>query len=146
MHQRATTPRPRVQGCRSQSARSNERWATDATHVYCGPDGWAHLAAVIDGHDRELIGHAFALRGRPREAERALEEACLDRFGTLRPTGATPVIRSDNGLIYQSRHFRARCRDYWLAQEFITPYTPERSGRFFRTGKEECSGSTTSSP
>ena len=41
------------------------------------------------------------------EAERALEEACLDRFGTLRPTGATPTFRSDNGLIYQSWRFRA---------------------------------------
>jgi len=58
------------------------------THVYCGRDGWAHLAAVIDCHDRELIGHEFALRGRAKEAERALEEACLERFGTLRTGGA----------------------------------------------------------
>jgi len=87
VHQRATTPRPRVQGQRSQAACSNERWATDVTHVYCGADGWAHLAAVIDCHDRELIGHEFALRGRAQEAERTLDEACRDRFGTLRPTG-----------------------------------------------------------
>jgi len=141
VHQRATTPRPRVQGRRSQAVRSNERWATDVTHVYCGQDGWAHLAAVIDCHDRELIGHVFALRGRAQEAERALEEACLDRFGTLRPMGPTPVVRSDNGLIYQSRRFRVACRDYRLAQEFITPYTPEQNGiieRFFRSVKEEC--------
>lgn len=141
VHQRQTTPRPRVQGRISQAARSNERWATDLTHVYCGRDGWAHLAAVIDCHDRELIGHEFALRGRAKEAERALEEACLERFGTLRPGGATPVVRSDNGLIYQSRRFRAACRDYRLTQEFITPYTPEQNGiveRFFRSLKEEC--------
>jgi putative transposase len=89
-----------VQGRISHAGRSNERWATDLTHVYCGRDGWAHLVAVIDCHDRELIGHEFALRGRAKEAERALEEACLERFGTLRPAGATPVVRSDNGLIY----------------------------------------------
>jgi putative transposase len=65
------------------------------------------------------------LRGRAREAERALEEACLVRFGTLRSEGSTPVIRSDTGLIFQSRRFRAACRDYRLRQEFITPYTPE---------------------
>jgi Integrase core domain/HTH-like domain len=106
VHQRQPTPRPRVQGRISQAARSNERWAMDLTHVYCGRDGWAHLAAVIDCHDRELVGHEFALRGRANEAERALEEACLERFGMLRPTGATPVVRSDNGLIYQSRRFR----------------------------------------
>jgi len=87
VHQGATTPGPRVQGRRSQTVRSNPRWATDVVHVSRGQDGWAHLAAVIDGHDRELIGHEFALPGRAKEAERALEKAYLDWFGTLRPTG-----------------------------------------------------------
>jgi putative transposase len=53
----------------------------------------------------------------------------------------TPVIRSDNGLVFQIRRFRAACRDYRLRQEFITPYTPEQNGlveRFFRSLKEEC--------
>ena len=47
----------------------------------------------------------------------------------------------DNGLIFTARRFRAACRDYRLAQEFITPYTPEQNGmieRFFRSLKEEC--------
>jgi putative transposase len=93
----------------------------DMTHVPCGADGWGHLTAVIDCHDREVTGYEFALRGRAKEAERALEEAGLARFGTLRPAGSTPVVRSDNGLICQSRRFRAACRDYRLRQEFITP-------------------------
>ena len=141
VHQRRVTPRPRVQGRRSIAATSNERWAMDVTHVPVGADGWAHLAAVVDCHDRAVVGYEFALRGRAREAERALEEACLARFGTLRPTGPTPVVRSDNGLIFQSRRFRRACRDYLLRQEFITPYTPEQNGvieRFFRSLKEEC--------
>jgi putative transposase len=141
VHQRPSTPRPRVQGSVSRTAQSNRRWALDMTHVACGRDGWAHLVAVIDCHDRELIGWEFALRGRAKEAERAIEEACIRRFGTLRPTGMAPVIRSDNGLIFQSRRFRAACRDYRLSQEFITPYTPEQNGiieRFFRSLKEEC--------
>lgn len=113
----------------------------DVTHLACGRDGWAHLVAVIDCHDRELIGYELALRGRAKEAERALEAACLRRFGTLRVEGAAPVIRSDNGLIFQSRRFRKACRFYRLQQEFITPYTPEQNGlveRFFRSLKEEC--------
>jgi putative transposase len=141
VHQRTVTPRPRVQGRISRAARSDERWAMDLTHIACGTDGWGHLAAVIDCHDREVVGFEFALRGRAKEAERALEEACLARFGTIRPSGATPVIRSDNGLVFQSRRFRAACRDYRLRQEFITPYTPEQNGiveRFFRSLKEEC--------
>jgi putative transposase len=50
-------------------------------------------------------------------------------------------VRSDNGLVFLSRRFRAACRDYRLRQEFITPYTPEQNGiveRFFRSLKEEC--------
>ncbi len=141
VHQRVRTPRPRVKGWVSRTARSNQRWAMDLTHVNCGVDGWAHLVAVIDCCDRELIGWEFALRGRAKEAECAIEEACIKRFGTLRPLGATPVLRSDNGLIFQSRRFRSACRDYRLRQEFITPYTPEQNGiieRFFRSLKEEC--------
>ena len=121
--------------------RSNQRWAMDVTHIPCGQDGWGYLTAVIDYHDREIIGYEFALRGRAREAERAIEAACLARFGTLRLGRMTPVLRSDNGLIFQSRRFRQACRDYRLQQEFITPYTPEQNGlieRFFRSLKEEC--------
>jgi len=141
VHQRTRTARPRARALVSQTTASNTRWAMDLTHIACGRDGWAHLAVVIDCHDREVIGVEFARRGRAREAERALEEACLRRFGTLRPSGTTPVVRSDNGLIFQSRRFRAACQDYRLSQEYITPYTPEQNGlieRFFRSLKEEC--------
>ena len=141
VHQRRPAVRPRAQRLRSRAPHSNHRWAMDVTHIPCGRDGWGHLTAVIDCHDREIVGYEFGLRGRAKEAERALEAACLARFGTLRPTGSTPVLRSDNGLIFQSRRFRRACGDYRLQQEFITPYTPEQNGlieRFFRSLKEEC--------
>jgi hypothetical protein len=35
----------------------------DVAHIDCGSDGGAHLAAVIDCHDRELVGYEFARRG-----------------------------------------------------------------------------------
>lgn len=138
---RQLSPRPRVEKKISRSESSNERWAIDLTHVYCGKDGWGHLAAVIDCHDREIVGFEFSLRGRAKEAERALESACLARFGTTRPTGETPILRSDNGLVFTSARFRSACQFYRLSQEFITPYTPEQNGlieRFFRSLKEEC--------
>jgi len=138
---RSVTPRPRVHGMVSRAKASNQRWAMGITHIPCGQDGWAHLAAVIDCHDREVVGFELALRGRAKEAERAIEEACIRRFGTLRPRRPTPTVRSGNGLIFQSRRFRAACKDYRLRQEYITPYTPEQNGiieRFFRTLKEEC--------
>lgn len=114
----------------------------DVTDIPCGQDGWAHLAAVIDCHDHEMIGYEFGGRRLAKEAERAVEAACLNRFGTLRPVGAQILrLRIDSGLIFQSHRFRQACRDYRLQQEFITPYTPEQNEiieRFFRSLKEEC--------
>ena len=71
---------------------------------------------MIDWYDRELVGYEFALRGPANEAERALEAACLQRFGTICPEGDTPLIRSDNSLIFQSWQFREACAFYRLAQ------------------------------
>jgi putative transposase len=141
VRQRPAAPKPRVRRKKSVATRRNERWALDATHIDCGADGWGHLVAVIDCYDREIIGWKFALRGRANEAERALEMACLARFGTLRPQGEVPIIRSDNGLIFQRRRFREACQFYRLPQACITPYTPEQNGlieRWFRSLKEEC--------
>jgi putative transposase len=140
-NERTRTPRPRAKSFVSQTTQSNLRWATDLTHIPCGRDGWGHLAVVIDCHDREVIGFEFALCGRAREAEIALENAYLKRFKTLSPTAPTPTLRSDNGLVFQSKRFRTACRNYNLTQEYVTPYTPEQNGlieRFFRSLKEEC--------
>ena len=140
---RKHTPRPRVSQWVSQVDGSNQRWAVDITHVACGADGWGHLVAVIDCFDRQIVGYEFALRGRAVEAERALEEACLNRFGLVYPKDQENrlMLRSDNGLVFQSRRFRASSRQYGLSQEFITPYTPQQNGLiegFFRSLKEEC--------
>lgn len=118
MNQWVKTPRPRVKVSRSVASKSNERWAVDMTHINCGVDGWGHLVAVIDCYDRQSIGYEFALRGRSHEAQRALEEACLKRFGTLYPSQPGPVLRSDNGL--------------------NTPLQNGMIERFFRSLKEEC--------
>jgi putative transposase len=83
VHQRSCTPRPRVQGWVSHASRSDERWAKDATHLPCGQDGGAHLAAITDCHEREIVGYECALRSRAKGAERAVEAACLQHFGTL---------------------------------------------------------------
>lgn len=141
LHNRKKRPKPRVKSRKSVADESNQRWAMDVTHIDCGLDGWGHLTAIIDCHDRQIVGFEFALRGRAKEAERALEEACLARFGTLYPKESGPVIRSDNGLIFQSKRFREACQSHKLNQEFITPYTPQQNGmieRFFRSVKEEC--------
>ncbi len=141
VHQRSGAPRPHVHGRWSVAPVPNTRWAVAVTYISCGADGWAHLTAVVDCHDRAVVGYEFALRGRAQEAEPALEAACLRRFGTVRPRGPTPTLRSDNGLVIQSRRVRAACRTYRLRQEVTTPDPREQNGviaRFFRSLKEEC--------
>ena len=80
------------------------------------------------------------MRGRAKDADRALEEVWLRRFGTLRLVGQTPVRRSDNGVIFQSRRLSTASREYGLSQEFITRYNPEQNGlleRFLKCLNEE---------
>ena len=137
---RRTGHRPRVKASSSIAQNPNERWATDLAMLHCGKDGWCVFVPVIDCCTREVLGHALELTGKAKTAERALEEALLSRFGTLRNAPADMKLRHDNGLVFGSRQYRAVVTDYGLTQEYITPYTPQQNGlceRFIRTFKEE---------
>ena len=132
--------RPRVKGSTSVAQRPDQRWATDLAMIHCGRDGWCVFVPVIDCCTREVLGHALELTGRAKTAERALEEALLARFGTLRSAPEGMRLRHDNGLVFGSRQYRAVVTDYGLTQEYITPYTPQQNGlceRFIKTFKEE---------
>jgi putative transposase len=51
------------------------------------------------------------------------------------------LLRSDNGLVFTSRHYTRLVRSYGLRQEFITPHCPQQNGmveRLIRTLKEQC--------
>ena len=132
--------RPRVQISRSVADHPDQRWATDRALIHCGKDGWCVFVPVIDCCTREVLGHAIERTGRAKTAERALEEALLQRFGTLRSAPPGMLLRHDNGLVFGSRQYRAVVKDYGLQQEYITPYTPQQNGlceRFIKTFKEE---------
>jgi putative transposase len=139
---REATPRPRVSDSASRTEASDERWSVDMTSAHTQQDGWIGIIAVIDCHDRELIGLCVSHRGRAQEAEQALEQACLARYGLVYPCGEERAhLRSDNGKVFTSKHFQACTKQYGLSQEFITPYTPQQNGmieRFFHLLKEEC--------
>lgn len=83
VHHRTKTPKPRVQGSRSISEKSNERWAIDITHIPCGKDGWGHLVALVDCHDRSCIGVELALWGRAKEARKSVGGSLSEPFRDL---------------------------------------------------------------
>jgi putative transposase len=139
VRQRPRGQRPRVAGWASRATRANERWAIDTTHLFCGRDGWCHLTALIDCHDRTIVGWRVARSGIAGVAAAALEEALRTR--KIDATSPPLVLRSDNGLVFGAKTFVAVARRYRLTQEYITPYTPQQNGmieRFFLTLKQEC--------
>jgi putative transposase len=141
VRKRAVGMRPRIQAVPSVATAPNERWSTDLARVWTGKDGWASLALVIDCHTRELLGWHLSRSGKATTASAALEHALIARFGTLGRVEKEFLLRSDNGLVFTSRHFTAIVRSYGLKQEFITPHCPQQNGmveRVIRTLKEQC--------
>lgn len=141
VRKRAVGMRPRIQAVPSVATAPNERWSTDLARVWTGKDGWASLALVIDCHTRELLGWHLSRSGKATTASAALEHALIARFGTLGRVEEEFLLRSDNGLVFTSRHFTAIVRSYGLKQEFITPHCPQQNGmveRVIRTLKEQC--------
>jgi putative transposase len=133
--------RPRVEALPSKAQAPNQRWATDLCRVWADRDGWASLAVVIDCHTRELLGWHLSRTGRATTASAALEQALIARFGTLGRVPVPFLLRSDNGLVFTSRHYTALARSYGLKQEFITPHCPQQNGmveRVIRSLKEQC--------
>jgi putative transposase len=65
----------------------------------------------------------------------------IARYGTLGRVRTPFLLRSDNGLVFTSRHYTRLVRSYGLEQEFITPHCPQQNGlveRVIRTIKEQC--------
>ena len=131
--------RPRASGWRSVAERPNQRWAVDATHVFCGWDGWCHLTAIIDCCDRTIVGWRLSKSGVAKVAAAALDDALRERG--IAEAWEKPLLRSDNGLVFGAKPFVAVVRRHGLEQKYITPYTPEQNGmieRFFGSLKSEC--------
>ena len=123
--------RPRIEALPSVAQAPSERWSTDLCRVWAGKDGWANLAVVIDCHTRELLGWHVSRSGKATTASNALEQALITRFGTLGRVPQPFLLRSDNGLVFTSRHYTSLVRSYGLQQEFIPPILPttKRPGR-----------------
>lgn len=97
---------------------------------------------MIDCHTRELLGWHLPRSGKATTVSAVLEHALISRFGKLGRVNREFLVRSNNGLIFTSRHFTALVRSYGMKHEFITPHCPQQNGmleRVIRTIKEQCS-------
>ena len=134
--------RPRVETNPSVSDAPNKRWSTDMARIWCGSqDRWCTLSLVMDCCTRELLGWRLCKSGDAKGAQAALEEALINRYGTLLPSKDAITLRSDNGLVFTSKHYTKTVREYGLSQEFIRPHTSQQNGmieRLIRTIKEQC--------
>ena len=141
VRKRAVGFRPRIEALPSVARRPDERWSTDLCRVWGGRDGWLSLALVMDCHTRELLGWQLSRTGKATTAGAALEQALIARFGSLGRVSTSFLLRSDNGLVFTSQHFRRLTKSYGLQQEFITPHCPQQNGmveRLIRSLKEQC--------
>lgn len=141
VRKRAVGMRPRIQVLPSVAQAPDERWATDLCRVWGGRDGWLSLALVIDCYTWQLLGWHLSRSGKASTASAALEQALIARFGVLGRVPRSFLLRSDNGLVFTSRHYTRLVRSYGLRQEFITPHCPQQNGmveRVIRTLKEQC--------
>lgn len=141
VRKRSIGHRPRIEALPSVATAPDQRWATDLCRVWGGRDGWLSLALVIDCHSRELLGWQLSRSGKATTAAAALEQALISRYGSLGRVPEPFLLRSDNGLVFTSRHYTRLVRSYGLKQEFITPHCPQQNGlveRVIRTLKEQC--------
>jgi putative transposase len=141
VRKRAIGFRPRIEALPSVATAPDQRWSTDLCRVWGGRDGWLTLALVMDCHTRQLLGWHLSRSGKSTTAASALEQALINRYGTLGRVPTPFLLRSDNGLVFTSRNYTRLVRSYGLRQEFITPHCPQQNGmveRLIRTLKEQC--------
>lgn len=139
--QNVVDPKSRV-----ESMVPDTRWSTDLTKFYVAEEGWVNFIPVIDCCTRECVGKRISVRGSAREARDALEEAVLNRFGSIEEVPEGLSMRMDNGSIFLSKEYWRELKRLGIEAEF-TPYRcPSANGiveRFFKTFKEECAWQNT---
>lgn len=118
-----------------QADKSNALWGIDMTYIWCGHDAWCYLHAVIDHHDKNLIGYHFSQSCSAIGGVMALAEAACKR----------PVdkleLRSDNGCHYGAKVFKEEIKRLGINHTRTMVNTPKGNAvveRFFRSIKEEC--------
>lgn len=94
------------------AAAPNRRWVGDVTEFATG-DGKLYLAAIVDLHDRSVIGWSM----RERATTDLVIDALVMAIGRRQPESEV-VHHSDRGSIYTSLRFANQLEDYGLVASF----------------------------
>lgn len=120
---------------KTQASRSNELWGIDMTYIWCGQDAWCYMHAVIDHHDKTLLGYHFSQSCSALGGVMALAEAASKR------EVHNLELRSDNGCHYGAKSFKSEIKRLGITHTRTMVNTPKGNAvieRFFRSLKEEC--------
>jgi len=117
--------------------RLNQKWAGDITYIKTSI-GWVYLAAVIDLHNREIVGYEISKKADTELVCRALSYA-LTRRDITHEDGL--VFHCDRGIQYASMRFQ-----HMLEANGVTgsmsragcPFDNAPSESFFSAAKREC--------
>ena len=80
----------------------NQKWLTDVTEFKYGNSKKAYLSAILDLHDKSIVGYVFG-----HSNNNDLVFKTLDVALEASP-GASPIIHSDCGFQYTSNGFKEK--------------------------------------
>lgn len=80
----------------------NQKWLTDVTEFKYGNSKKAYLSAILDLHDKSIVGYVFG-----HSNNNDLVFKTLDMALEASP-GASPILHSDRGFQYTSNGFKEK--------------------------------------
>jgi len=132
-------PRPKSHTAPRRVARNkrtvcgpNQLWQMDIKYGYvAGTRRHFFVASIIDVFDRSIVGYYRGKSCKARDMVQTLHKAMLKRGvysqDNQESNKARLVIRTDNGPQFDSKEFRAFCREAGIEHEQIPVKTPEKN-------------------
>ncbi|MDL2220445.1 IS3 family transposase [Eubacteriales bacterium OttesenSCG-928-N14] len=114
----------------------NEVWAGDITYIRT-KIGWVYLSAVMDLHNREIIGYAISKSIDTELVKRSLSNALTNRNGG----GENTIFHSDRGIQYASKTYQKMLEENGIKGSMSRsscPYDNACLESFFSSAKREC--------
>lgn len=80
----------------------NEKWVTDVTEMKYGNGQKAYLSAILDLYDNTIVSYVLGHSNNNQLVFQTL------RLAVRAAPGSTPMLHSDRGFQYTSKHFKRR--------------------------------------